>query len=215
MAGEKDDRPLRALTQINDKILIQHTLELLAKYNVKNIFIATNNQGKAIEKIIGGGQQLGLNISYVYEDKPLGTAGAINNLKKRINNKPFFVIAGDTLTEINLTDMAEFHNQYKGVATMAVKPRPTKKTYDNVFMQGNKVVDFQASTDEQSVSLVNAGIYIFEPEIFAYIPSKLPSMLEQDVFPKICQQKKLFAFTFQGIWFDVSSDKNYMGLYKS
>lgn len=209
LAGERDERDLRSLTKINDKYLIENTLELLRNHGLFNVIIATNDKGKQIQKIISDGKKYGVNVTYVFEKKPLGTAGAIKNLQNKIGQKSFVCIAGDTLTDINLTDMIEFHNQRKSVCTMAVKPRPTKKTYDNVFLQGNKVVDFQPSQEDQTVSLVNAGIYVFENEIFDFLPDKTPAMLEQATFPKLSEQGKLAAFTFQGIWFDVTADKNY------
>lgn len=209
LAGEKDDRDLRCLTIINDKHLIEHTLELLKKHNITRVIVATNHKGKQIQKKVSDGSNYDLNIEYIFEKTPLGTAGAIKNLQTKLGGKPFIVIAGDTLTDINLTDLIEYHNLQKNICTMAVKPRTTQKTYDNVFIQGNRVVDFQPSQDDQTVSLVNAGIYIFEPQIFKYLDNKTPAMLEQTTFPQLSKDKQLSAFTFQGIWFDVEADKNY------
>ncbi|MCD8484516.1 NTP transferase domain-containing protein [Candidatus Woesebacteria bacterium] len=208
--GEKHaDQPSRPLTLLNDKPLIVHTIEHLQKFGVTKIVIATNESGKDIQTLLGEGKSLGVEIKYVFEASPAGTAGAILSAQKYLSDGPFFVIAGDVLTTIDLEAMAEFHTQQGGLLTMAVKPRSTLSTYDNVFIEGHTVVDFQRSTPEQTVSIVNAGVYLFEPEVLEWIPKKSPAMLESDVFPQLAKSQKLLAFPFQGIWFDITSDQNY------
>jgi NDP-sugar pyrophosphorylase family protein len=111
--------------------------------------------------------------------------------------------------------MAQFHTEQEALITVAVKPRTTKETYSNVFIQGNTIVDFQKSQSHQLVGIVNTGVYIFETEALKYIPNQKVAMLETDVFPKITKLGTLIAFPFQGIWFDITSDKNYQQGLKS
>ncbi|MGD9129616.1 MAG: sugar phosphate nucleotidyltransferase [Candidatus Woesebacteria bacterium] len=205
---------IKALTLIDKKPLISYTIDHLKKYGVEKVIIATNSRGKKIQELLGDGSQFNLTIDYLYEKKPLGTAGAIKNTKKLIKDT-FYVIAGDILTNINLEDMLEFHIQNKSLVTMAVKPRMSQDSYDNVFMQGHRIVDFKKRQLGQTASIVNTGIYIFEHEIFQAIPDKTPTTLEQDVFPKLTENNRLLAFPFQGIWFDVSSDSNYKKVIKN
>jgi NDP-sugar pyrophosphorylase family protein len=209
--GSKDESrdTIRPLTIINDKPLIQHTLEHLHKFGVSQVVIATSRRGQAIQDMVGDGQQLGLSITYLYEDEPLGTAGAIKHAQDHLEDQPFFVWSGDVLTDINLHDLASFHRQHQTVATISVKPRASKQLYDNVFMQGDTIVDFQPAQDHQQVSIVNSGVYLFDPEIFELLSSDYPQMLEQDVFPQLIKQQNCVAFVFQGMWFDIESDQNY------
>lgn len=210
--GLKNETTLKPLTVLNTKPLIFYTLDLLKKSGVKNIIIATNSQGKQLEELLGDGSAYDLAISYSYEDKPLGTAGALKNIEDKLpNTQPFFVIAGDILTTIDLGDMANFHTKHQALVTMAVKPRPAQQAYDNVFVQGHTVVDFKSSSDDDVVGIVNAGVYLFEPEVLSFIPdnAKKSIMLETDIFPKLASSEKMLAFPFQGVWFDISSDDNY------
>lgn len=208
--GAKNETVFKPLTVLNTKPLIFYTLDLLKKHGVKNIIIATNDHGKQLEKLLGDGSAYDLQIRYVFEDSMLGTAGAVKNASTLLpKNQPFFVIAGDILTTIDLSELATFHIQNQGLITMAVKPRPTQRTYDNVFVQGHTVVDFSPSQEDQVVSIVNAGVYIFEPEVLSSIPDTRPLMLEGDTFPRLTASGKILAFPFQGVWFDISSDDNY------
>lgn len=209
--GAKDEgrETIRPLTLINDKPLIQHTFEHFLKFGIKKVIIATNQRGKAIQEMFGDGQQLGLEITYSYEETPLGTAGALKKAAINLEGQPFLVWAGDILTDINLLDLSSFHRNQEAAVTIAVKPRQTHQSYDNVFMQGHTIVDFKPSLENQQVSLVNAGVYIFDPAALEMIPDTTPSMLESDVFPKLTKLHSCVAFVFQGFWFDIESDQNY------
>lgn len=208
--GEKNETTFKPLTVLGDKPLVFYTLDLLKKHGVKKVVFATNSQGRQLEKLLGDGSDYDLQILYSYEDTPQGTAGALKAAAKLLpQGQSLFVLAGDILTTIDLAELAQFHSDNQAVVTMAVKPRPTQKTYDNVFVQGNRVVDFQSSKEDQVVSIVNAGVYIIEPEVLQSIPSTTPTMLETDIFPKLAQSRKMLAFPFQGVWFDISSDDNY------
>jgi NDP-sugar pyrophosphorylase family protein len=227
LAGGPEKNPYSPLTVIGTKPLILYSLDLLQKHGVRKIHIAINNQGSELKKLLGNGQEYGVNITYHHEKEQLGTAGAVAAITKKaktdFSNEDYFVIAGDVLTNINLDELAQFHVQNNSLVTMAVKPRPAQMNYDNVFVQGNTVVSFKASEKHEIVGIVNAGVYIFSCEMNSHLPdlttanlntansaeSTKPSMLEKDVFPKLSNSKRVHAFSFQGIWFDVSSDQNY------
>jgi NDP-sugar pyrophosphorylase family protein len=213
LAGKNTPDSIRPLTEIQGKPLIAHTIAHLKQYGVEQIIVATDQVGQQIESAIGDGSSFDLSIKYVYEDQPLGTAGAIKHLADYLDHQPFFVWSGDVLTDINLDDLTEFHTKHQAVVTFAVKPRATHQSYDNVFLQGPRVVDFKPSTSEQQVSIVNTGVYVFDPEILASIGPN-HSMLERDVFPGLTKAGKCVAFLFQGMWFDITSDTNYKKLLK-
>jgi len=209
LAGGASNRAsFEPLTKINDKPLILYTLELLKKYQVTKIYIASNEKGKALYELLGDGSQFGLDIYYGFEEKPLGTGGALRQFSEQLAGKPFFTIAGDVLTTIDLRELATFHFDQEALVTMAVKPRPAKAAYDNVCVQGHRIVDFQESKKDQIVGIVNTGVYVFSGDIFESLPKKKQFVLEKDVFPNITNEK-LVAFPFQGIWFDISNDNNY------
>jgi len=209
LAGGPEKNPYSPLTIIGTKPLIVYTVELLKKYGVSTIHIAINDQGLELKKLLGNGHEFGLSIIFHHEKSPLGTAGAIKAIAGSFKNEEFFVVAGDVLTNINLAELAQFHSDNNALVTMAVKPRTAQKNYDNVFVQGHTVVDFKASEKHEIVGIVNAGVYLFSSEVVSQIPSKTPAMLEKDVFPALSKSRRLTAFSFQGVWFDISSDANY------
>ena len=116
---------------------------------------------------------------------------------------------GDVLSNIDLSDMVGFHNDQKGVASIALTQVEDTSSFGVIELMGNKVVGFVEKPDGGPGSkLINAGVYIFEPEILDYIPAGR-SMLEKDVFPKLSAEGKLFGYPFTGQWFDTGTPEAY------
>jgi NDP-sugar pyrophosphorylase family protein len=206
--GDSTSKEFKPLKTYNNSPLICHLLSHLESYQINRIIILTNHQGSKLRSILDD-KYPHLKTDIIFEEKPLGTAGAIKSIQDLIN-KTFFCLHADIFTTINLQEMAAFHHSHQALATIAVKPKISHKAFDNVLLQGNQVESFQPKNKEVDVSLVNSGIYIFEPELFGIIPNKPKSTLERDVFPKIAKSKQLYAYSFQGEWFDVDTEQEYL-----
>lgn len=194
---------IRTLTPLDNKPVIVHIIEHLQKFGVHNVIIATNEEGKKLEEILPTLINGAVSISYVYEQKPRGTAGALKAIANQIKDESFFVWSGDVFTTIDLSSLLKFHLEQHALITVTVKPRLTQASYDNVFIQGNTVVDFQKSKPDQEVSLANAGVYVFSKEALELIPKDSPVMLEQDILPTFAKSQKVVAFPFQGLWMEI------------
>lgn len=206
----------KATMQFGDKPLLLYTLGHLRAFGCDTVIIATNTEGAVLRELVATHSMPGLNVRVEIEQTPLGTAGAVQTyMRKYTPQHACLVLSGDVLTNIDLHDMSAFHTQNQALVTMAVKPREARASYDNVYMQGHTVVDFQPSKPTQTVSLVNAGVYIIEPAALDFFPGQVPAMLETDVFPKLAKQHKLLAFPFQGAWFDVATEPNMKAHYQS
>jgi NDP-sugar pyrophosphorylase family protein len=207
--GKKNDRPHPALKKIGGSLLLSHTLNMLKKHHVNYVIICLGKNDRAIQKKIGEGENFGLKIDYSFEDKPLGTGGAVKQARELIADKPFLVIHGDTLTTLDLSQLIKFHFNENSLATIAVKPRMGEAKYGQVFIQGNKIVKFLEKSTDSGISIINTGIYVFDPQIFDSLPNKQVFTLEKDVFPKLAEKEQLSASIFQGIWYDISTKQSY------
>jgi len=125
------------------------------------------------------------------------------------HKKPFLVIYGDILTTLDLSNLFEFHFNEGSLATMAVKPRMGELKYGQVFLQGNKIIKFLDTSNDSGISIINTGVYVFDTKIFDIFPAKNNFTLEKDIFPYLAQKKQLSASFFQGIWYDISEEKDY------
>lgn len=198
--------PLRPISQ---KPLIFITLELLIRFGVRTVYILAGKHDPALKNLIDQREILGASIHYVYEEKPLGTAGAVKAIETELANEPFIVIHGDILTNINLAEFIEFHKQENTLATIAVKPRDAERKYGKVLLQGNKITDFSEANQSEGISIVNTGVYLLQPESLRLIDGDRPLSFERDFFPKLIAKNELSAFLFQGVWFDISDSESY------
>lgn len=200
---------LAALTPINGKTLISVTLEHLKSFGIKEVIILAGTNQPFLQEEVGTGERFGLHLTFVREPHPLGTAGAVKYVEKILSQKPFLVLHGDILTDINLEDLVRFHQEKGTLATIAVKPRYSERHYGQVMLEGNRITDFFEHDQGLGVSIVNTGLYLFEPEVLNLIPAKKPVRLESDIFPQLAKMGQLSAFMFQGIWFDISTRESY------
>ncbi len=200
----------KPLIPVSGRPLVEYTIDLLKKAEIRNIIFAIGHLGDKIKQHFGDGSKFGVRISYSEERKSLGTAGALRVASSLIHGT-FLAIHGDILTKINLLDLLHFHSQQDITATMALITAPDTETHGNVSLQGAKILEFhEKPKKEESLSLlINSGIYVFEPSIFSYIPKKGVSFLEEDIFPLLAQKEQLAGFSFSEEWFDITSPEDY------
>ncbi len=215
LAGGKGTRmrPLtyeipKPLIPVQGKPLVQHILDLLAKYNIRDIIFSIGYLGDKIKEYFGNGHKFGFDITYVEEENELGTAGPLNLMRDRLS-EPFVMFNGDILVNIDLFDFIMFHTKEGGLATIALKPVKDPSRYGVVHLKGNQIVEFIEKPDKTiRYGLINAGVYVMEPDVIDYIPEG-EAMIEQDVFPKLANEGKLYGYPFDGQWFDTGTHESY------
>lgn len=197
----------KPLVPIKGKPVLEHILDLLKKHNIRDIILSVSYKKDKIKEHFGDGSKFGVNIVYVEEEKPLGTAGAVK-LAKQYLNDTFIIINGDNLYNLDISDLYLFHQQNKAIATMALTSTKDPSTYGVVKLMGNRIVDFSEKPKSASSNFINSGFYIVEPSIINHIPDGF-AMLESTVFPKLAKESKLFGYPFSGQWFDITTLKDY------
>jgi mannose-1-phosphate guanylyltransferase len=182
--------------KVAGKTLVEHQIEKIKQLGIKNIFIAAYENRNKIFDLIGGNNDLGLRVSFLKEERPLGTAGAVKLAEKYINST-FLVLCGDVFFDFDLNEIIRFHKEKNALATIALTVVEKRISNDNIELSGNFIKSFIYASRTKSF-LTNAGIYVFEPEIFKILPQK--GFLETDVFPKLIKNNKIIGFVFSGKW---------------
>lgn len=195
----------KPMLRIHDKPILEHNIELLKRHGIKDIIISIGHKGDKIKEYLGDGTQLEVNITYVEESAPMGTGGPLNLLKGKINNT-FVLLNGDELKDIDIEDMFMFHRKNKGIATIALTTVEDPSKYGVAVMNGNKIMTFIEKPSKRQIpsKLINAGLYILEPEVLKIVPEGF-SMIENDVFPKLASNEQLLGYVFSGQWFDTGT----------
>jgi len=148
-----------------------------------------------------------IKLEIVIEDKPLGTGGAVA-LASPLLTETTFILNGDVLTDLNLSAMADFHRRNQATVTIATVRVPDPQRYGVlVTSDDNRVQEFREKPKGlNKKTWINAGIYLFEPEIIARIPKEKDYSLERDFFPLLIKNKEaLFAYRHTGYWLDIGT----------
>jgi NDP-sugar pyrophosphorylase family protein len=210
LAGGRKNKKCVSLRNINGRSLLHYQIDHLKSHGISSFIICAGRFTKTIEDIFLDGSELGVSIQYLKEERVLGTAGAVRLAKRFVANQKFLVLHGDILTDFNLGRFMEFHRQEGLLATIAVVPRMAERKYGKVIMAGNKITEFIKDEGDKGISIVNAGVYIFDRDIFDYFPDKLPLYFEKDIFPALARRRHLAAYIFQGKWYELSRYKDYL-----
>jgi NDP-sugar pyrophosphorylase family protein len=185
----------KPLVKIQGEEVILHTIKLLKNAGVDEILVAAGPITDHVFNVLGDGRGYGVKIIYI-KDENVGTAGVVKQAKRYLVDD-FFVVSGDSYFDFDLQKMIKFHNMHNSIVTLAVSTTKLTESKDFIELEGSVVKRFNY-TPKQRTFIVNAGVYIFRPEIFDYLPKK--GSLEKDVFPKLVSINKVMAYNFAGKW---------------
>ncbi len=200
----------KPLIPVKGKALTEHTLALLKRYGFEKVFISVGYMADKIIEHFGDGSKYGVDIEYIEEKTKLGTAGPLRKIEDQLNES-FLLIWCDVLADIDLKEMGRFHKSHPGLATMALANVEDVSQLGVAEMRGDKIVNFveKPKKGEEPSNLINAGIAMLEPEVIQYIPKEGFSMIEQDVYPNLVEDKELHGYPFDGAWYDTGTPESY------
>jgi NDP-sugar pyrophosphorylase family protein len=201
----------KALIPVQGRALLEYTIELLKKNNITDIVISIGHLGDKIREHFGNGGRYGVNIQYVQQAQVTGTGGALAGVSGFFTKEPFVLMHGDVLVDIELQDLISFHQDQDYSVSMALTSVSNPSDFGVVSLRGNAVVAFseKPKKDKSSSHLINAGVYVCDPEIFDYLPATGECSLEKDIFPQLIQEHKLGGYMFDGMWYDVGTPEIY------
>jgi dTDP-glucose pyrophosphorylase len=186
--------------------ILERILLKLKEVGFYKYTFAVNYKADVIADYFGDGSHWNVSIDYIYEEFPLGTCGALSLIK----NKPqedFIVMNGDLLTQANFASILDFHCDLKSMATMCIREFEVQVPYGVVKLNGNEIESIHEKPKE--VSYINAGIYVFSPDVFKYIPNNqyfdMPSL-----FGKIKEsERSTHAYNLKDYWLDIGRMEDY------
>lgn len=208
-------RTVKPMVPVVNRPFLEHLFGYLGKHGILDIVLATGYKPEQIEHYFGNGEGFGIHIGYSVESRPLGTAGAVKNAETFLDDT-FLVLNGDVLGSVDLAEMLRFHTEKKAIATLALTEVDDPSAFGVVLTDSsNRVTSFieKPKREEAPSNLINAGVYILEPEVLDYITNKTFCMFERDVFPVLLQeQMPVYAFISDGYWLDMGTPEKYLKL---
>jgi len=196
----------KPLLKVGNKPILETIIENFSKYGFKNIIISVNYKSKMIMDYFKDGSDFGVNISYLCEDKKLGTAGALSLIQDNPKH-PFFVMNADLLTNVNFENLLDYHSFENSIATMCVREFDFQVPYGVIELKNQ----FITSIVEKPIHkfFVNAGIYVLSPKVLEYIPSNIfydMPTLYNDI---IKHNKKVISFPIHEYWLDIGRPQEF------
>ena len=195
-----NDTP-KPLLKIGNKPILETILERILDAGFHDFYISTCYKSDMVRDYFGDGGKWNVNIRYICEKEPMGTAGALGLLPDDMPDLPLLVMNGDLLTKINFEHLLQFHKEEGGLATMCVREYDFQVPYGVIKSEGRRIT----SIEEKPVHkfFVNAGIYVLEPELVRSLNKTsyldMPDLLED----KINQNQQINMFPVHEYWLDI------------
>lgn len=193
MAGGKGSR-LRSITNdeipkpmvpVDGKPLLEYQVEALKEYGIKKIVMIVGHLGEKIMEHFKDGKDFGVDIDYIVEKEPLGTAGAFYYLKDKTDAKDFLLVFGDVFFDIDFDRMEDFH--FKNAALTTLLAHPNGHPYDSDLIQtddNGKVIGFDSKNNVRDYwydNMVNAGMYVINRELLELVGEPVKIDFEKDI----------------------------------
>lgn len=215
LAGGRGERlkPLtdwspKPMVPLLNKPLLEYNLELFKKQGITDLTLTVCYKKESIKQHIGDGSRFGVNVTYIEEKNPLGTAGSLFQHADCFK-ETFVVLSGDALTNISLEEAIRFHRSKQALLTLVAVEveRPEEFGICLTNEEGRLLAFFEKPEKEQVFShIVNTGIYIIEPEIFERYHFRGKVDFAKDLFPVILKDcERVFVYRSEAYWQDIGN----------
>jgi len=205
----------KTLLPVAGRPVIERVVEHLAEHGVDEVVLSLGYKPDALLAAYPDGRCGPVKLHYAIESTPLDTAGAIAFAadKAGIGDETFIVVNGDVLTEIDVSALLEFHRERNGVASIALTPVEDPSRFGVVSVDARGCVDAfveKPPAAEAPSNMINAGIYVLEPEFLDRVPGGRRVSVEREIFPSLVEAHLLYALGSDAPWTDMGTPEKYL-----
>lgn len=191
----------KPMLEVGGKPMLETLINNFKNHGFYKFYISTHYLPEVIMNYFGSGEKFGIEVTYVHEEKPLGTGGALSLLPNSLPKEPLIMINGDILTNIDFSKVLDFHVKQGSSATMCVRDYEIKIPFGVIEGEGYEIT---AMVEKPTYRyFVNAGIYIISNDIITSLPKNkhldMPTLFEK----KQAQGFKTLKFPIHEYWLDV------------
>lgn len=195
----------KPMLEIGGRPLLEHIVEQLRTASISDILISTHFRPERIAEHFGDGDRFGVNIKYVQEETPLGTAGALGLIPKPASAA--LIVNGDILTDLDFRTVVDFHHDHNAMMTVAVRRYDLQVPYGVIESKG---IEVSGLTEKPLLEFfINAGIYVVEPAVFARIPKGRRFDMTELVTLLLEKKERVISFPIREYWLDIGQHSDY------
>ena len=205
------DRTRKDMLPLVDRPLLAFTFEHLARHGVERAIVSCGYLPDQIEAEFGDRHD-SLALEYAVEDEPLGTGGAIGFAGRALESS-FFALNGDSLREADLTELVRFHAKTGAKASILLTPVADPSRYGLVRTAADGRVETfleKPRPEDIDTDLINAGLYVLEPDVLDLVPEGRAVSIEREVFPRLAAEGSVYGIALPGYWLDVGTPESYL-----
>ena len=196
--------------------VMQYNIQLLKKHGIKDITANLHYFPEQIQGFFKDGRDLGVKITYSYEEQLMGTAGGVLKMAESCSGdfSDFIVLSSDVLMEVDLKKLIAFHKKKKALATVALVEVEDPSEYGVVILgKDSRVEAFQEKPKKEKAlsCLANTGVYVFKKEVLSMIPKNRFFDFGRELFPGLVKDKKAFyGYAEKNYWIDIGTINSYI-----
>jgi mannose-1-phosphate guanylyltransferase len=205
------DRTRKDMLPLVDRPLLAYTFEHLARHGVERAIVSCGYLPHQIGSVFGA-EYGGLSLEYAVEAQPLGTGGAIGFAGRELEGS-FFALNGDSLREADLNALVTFHRETGAKASILLTPVADPSRYGLVRLASDGRVETfleKPRPEDIDTDLINAGLYVLEPEVLDLVPEGRAVSIEREVFPRLAEEGSVYGVALPGYWLDVGTPESYL-----
>lgn len=195
------DNTPKPMLKVGERPILETLLLNFIKSGFSNFYISTHYLPEVIRNYFGDGSKWNVNITYVHEEEPLGTGGALGLLPESTPGLPLIMVNGDVLTSVDFERVLDFHMTHHALATMCVREYDYQIPYGVIMGDGERIISMEEKPIQRF--FVNAGIYVISPEIFKNVEKQkridMPTLLQT----YLDANEDVFMFPIHEYWLDI------------
>lgn len=203
----------KPLLPVAGTTLIQWNLFLLRRHGITEVIINLHHLGHLIEKELGDGLRLGMQISYSREPVILGTGGGIKQAEPFFKGEPFLVLNGDTLLELDLGAVIRFHEERNALATMVLREDPDVDRWGVVEIDSEqrvvRIIGHGLPDAARTEKRMFAGVHVMHPQLLKGVPTGQASSIIDAYVDAIHRGARILGYSMDGYWSDVGTPERY------
>jgi NDP-sugar pyrophosphorylase family protein len=196
----------KALIPIGAKPFLHHQIDLLKRWDIRDIVLCVGHLGEQVQNYFGDGRWLGVRIRYSEEEGPLlGTAGAIKKAEPLLGDH-FFLMYGDSYLMIDYREIMRYFRRFDRLGLMVVWKNVDRFERSNVKVEGNLVTAYNKDQKSPDMVYINYGLSILRKDALVFIPPGRP-FSQEEFYQVLIDQGQLLAFKVKQRFYEIGSPK--------
>ena len=203
----------KSMAPIGDRPFLDYVLGWLSSEGVSRVILCVGYKRSQIQRFVGNGSRWNVQAGYAIEKELLGTGGAVKNAETLIDADDVFVVNGDTMLDVSLKGLNDFHRQKKGWLTIAAVKVPKQDRYGTLELgyegKVKAFVEKGVTANTRGTHTINGGVYILRTKLLRAIQGQCPISLEKQIFPKLAAKGRAYGYVTDSYFIDIGIPEDF------